>query len=120
LTNRAVGQFGEDEAARAYEKSGYAVVARNVHTRWGESDIIAQNGEYLVFCEVKTRSSAAMGSPAEAVTRRKTEHLRRAAELWLAENPTQLQPRFDVACVEVARRGGGLVLTKLEIIENAF
>ena len=109
---KALGAFGEDKAAAWYERNGYRVVARNWRCRDGELDIVARRGPTVVFCEVKTRASAAFGVPAEAVTPAKQRKLRALAVLWLRSTGTHpAELRFDVASV----LGG-----KLEIIESAF
>jgi putative endonuclease len=109
---RALGSFGEDKAAAWYEANGYRVLARNWRCRDGELDIVARRGPTVVFCEVKTRASAAYGIPAEAVTFAKQRKLRALALLWLrASGVRGGELRFDVACV----LGG-----KLEVIEGAF
>ena len=110
--SRAHGQYGEDKAAAWYEANGYRVVDRNWRCREGELDIVARRGSTVVFCEVKTRASAAYGIPAEAVTPAKQRRLRALAVLWLrASGVHAADLRFDVACV----LGG-----KLEVIEAAF
>jgi putative endonuclease len=109
---KALGAFGEDKAAAWYERNGYRVVARNWRCRDGELDLVARRGPTVVFCEVKTRASAAFGVPAEAVTPAKQRKLRVLAVLWLRSTGTHAaELRFDVASV----LGG-----KLEIIESAF
>jgi putative endonuclease len=109
---KALGAFGEDKAAAWYEAHGYRVVARNWRCREGELDIVARRGSTVVFCEVKTRASAASGIPAEAVTPAKQRKLRALAVLWLRASGVRApELRFDVACV----LGG-----KLEVIEAAF
>ena len=109
---KALGAFGEDKAAAWYERNGYRVVARNWRCRDGELDIVARRGSTVVFCEVKTRASAAFGVPAEAVTAAKQRKLRALAVLWLRATGVRAGAlRFDVASV----LGG-----KLEIIEAAF
>jgi putative endonuclease len=97
---RALGAHGEDLAARWYDEHGYVVVARNWRCRDGELDLIAAKGSTLVFCEVKTRSSSAYGSPAAAVTPDKQARIRRLAMRWLADSGVRSRSlRFDVACV---------------------
>jgi putative endonuclease len=114
----AVGRFGEDVAAEFLERSGLRIVERNWRCREGELDIIAQDGDVLVFCEVKARSGTGFGTPAEAVTAAKGRRLRMLAARWLAERrATGAEPgadagarcptvRFDVVAV---LRGGGAV-----------
>jgi putative endonuclease len=96
----AVGKYGEDVAARHLTDAGLQIVARNWRCREGEIDIVARDGEAVVICEVKTRRSSACGAPAEAVTRRKADRLRRLAYLWLLEHPAGgADVRFDVVSV---------------------
>ncbi len=96
-----------------YRAHGYEVLARNWRCREGELDLVASSGPHLVFCEVKTRSSTAYGTPVEAVTRAKQLRLRRLAARWLQEqaHTAGRQIRFDVASVL-----GGSV----EVLEDAF
>lgn len=110
---RDLGRAGEAAAAEWYEDRGYRVLARNWRCPDGEVDLILSRGRTYVFCEVKARSSAAFGSPAEAVGPRKQARLRRLAVRWLAEaSPGPARDlRFDVASV----LGG-----EIEVIEGAF
>ena len=106
----AVGQYGEDVAARHLSEAGLEILARNWRCAEGEIDIVAVERGVLVFCEVKTRSSARCGLPAEAVTRRKAEKLRRLALLWLQEHPGGgADVRFDVVSVMRAQVGAAVV-----------
>lgn len=100
-------------AAAWYQDHGYTVVARNWRCRTGEIDLIARRDRVMVFCEVKTRSSAAFGTPAEAVTATKQARVRRLAARWLAEQAGGHggRIRFDVAAVV-----GG----RVEILEAVF
>lgn len=111
---RAVGAYGERVAARALTESGMRIVDRNWRCRDGELDIVALDGECLVFCEVKTRRSTSFGTPVEAVTRAKAQRLRRLAGLWLAEQTDRAstayqQIRIDVLAVTCPRSGPALV-----------
>ena len=71
-----LGAHGERRAARCYEDRGWQVVARNWRCRDGELDVVARDGQALVFCEVKTRTGTGFGHPAEAVTASKRRRLR--------------------------------------------
>lgn len=93
------GRAGEDYAAEWLEKHGYRIVERNYHSRFGEIDIIAEDSQYIVFVEVKTRAQGSIVSPAEAVTRSKQKKILLTAQLYLQKSPSPLQPRFDVAAV---------------------
>jgi putative endonuclease len=79
----AVGRYGEQVAVEHLETAGLVVVARNWRCRQGELDIVARDGTELVFVEVKTRSSLAFGSPAEAVDRVKSTRIRQLALRWI-------------------------------------
>ena len=113
----AVGRYGEDVAARHLTEAGLEIVARNWRCAEGEIDIVARERGALVICEVKTRSSERFGVPAEAVTRRKADRLRRLAYLWLLEHPAGgVEVRFDVVSVMRAAAGAATV----EHIRAAF
>lgn len=85
ITTRAqIGSRGEDLAAEYLSGDGFTILDRNWRCRYGELDIIAAEGEVLVFVEVKTRTGRAFGTPAEAVTQTKLRRLRRLAGIWLA------------------------------------
>lgn len=93
------GCAGEDYAAEWLIEHGYRIVDRNYHSRFGEIDIIAENSQYIVFVEVKTREDGSMVSPVESVTRNKQRKILLTAQLFLQKSPSALQPRFDVAAV---------------------
>ena len=102
----ALGSFGEDRAARHLVEHGMVVLDRNWRCEAGEIDLVLRDGEVLVVCEVKTRTSTAYGSPVEAVTETKAERLRRLADRWIEERG--LRPpevRIDVVGVLLPRRG---------------
>lgn len=117
--SRVLGRWGEALAADYFRKKGAAVLNANWRCRFGELDLIVSDGAYLCFVEVKLRKNASYGQAAEFVDWRKQGKLRAAAESYLAQHPTQLQPRFDV--VEVYAPQG--TDTKTPIVrhtENAF
>lgn len=91
-----LGGWGEALAAEFLRKKRYEVVARGWRCRFGEIDLIVKNKKYLAFVEVKLRKSAKFASAMEFVDRRKQDRLRMTASLYLSQNPTKLQPRFDV------------------------
>ena len=95
-SKKLIGQWGEDCACRYLRSRGYKVIGRNFSCRFGEIDVIAQKRGYLIFAEVKLRKSDRFAEAREYVDARKQERLRSAASLWLSENPTKLQPRFDI------------------------
>lgn len=99
----SLGNRGEDIAWRELERRGYALIARHFRTRAGEIDIIARDGDTLVFVEVRTRSSDQAGTAAESVTRRKRDQIGRMAAAYLGTHGTSPEPcRFDVVTVEFA------------------
>ena len=112
------GAWGE-AAARGYlTRAGYRIVDCNFRTRFGEIDIIAQAGEYLVFVEVKTRKNARFAAAREYVTPAKQARILAAAEEWLQGHPTMLRPRFDV--IEVYGEEGAPFPPRINHLENAF
>lgn len=116
---RALGQWGEEQAAQWLTQRGWRILAKNFRCRMGEIDLVAENGTYLAFVEVKLRKDDRFGSACEAVTPAKQRRLRIAAEYYLMGHPTELQPRFDVAEVYAAQ---GIHTKQPDIyyIENAF
>lgn len=92
----SAGAAGEVLAARFLREKGYTITAANVHSRFGEIDIIAEDGQYIAFVEVKTRSEHALYTPREAVTRVKQRKILGTAAMYLQRHPTAKQPRFDV------------------------
>lgn len=106
LAKDTLGKQGEDLAARHLVGAGFTVLARNWRCPVGEIDIVALDGDVLVIAEVKTRTSTAFGSPAEAITRRKVDKLRELALMWLREHPGGgTQVRFDVVGVLLPKSG---------------
>ena len=116
---RQLGRWGEELVARAMQAKGWRILEYNWRCRQGEIDLIAADGRYLVFVEVKQRKSGRYGPPGEAVTAAKRDRLRAAAQQYLLENPTRLQPRFDVAQV-YAPQGMDTLHPRIEYLENAF
>ncbi|MBE6886054.1 MAG: YraN family protein [Oscillospiraceae bacterium] len=113
--NKKRGYAGEELAARYLARKGYQILDRNFHSRFGEIDIIAQWEEFIVFAEVKLRTEGYLCSPAEAVDRKKRLRLTQTAWVYLLENPTQLQPRFDlVEIIRPAKEEGKLLLRHTE------
>lgn len=93
----ALGRYGEELAALHLREDGLVLVQRNWRCELGELDIVAREGGYLVFCEVKTRRAAMYGSPVEAVGREKAARIRTLASRWLAEHRAAwTEVRFDV------------------------
>jgi TIGR00252 family protein len=116
--NNSSGKTGEDHAARLLEQKGYRIVARNYHCRFGEIDLIAENRDYIVFAEVKTRDEHYYVSPLEAVTAGKQKKIIKTALSYLQSHETGLQPRFDV--IGIVTRPEPFSIFSVEHIENAF
>ena len=117
--NNLVGAWGESLAAQYLQKKKYKLIAAGYRCRYGEIDIIVANKHYLVFVEVKLRKSDQFASAKDFVDYHKQNRIRTTAEMYLALNPTDLQPRFDV--IEIYAPEG--VDTKKPIIhhlEDAF
>ncbi len=114
---RELGRRGEEFAAAYLTGRGYRVLAVNYRKKFGELDIVAEEGGEIVFVEVKTRSSARFGHPLESVTAAKKQRMVRAAHAWLADNRCQDRPcRFDAVAVTVAPDGG----FQAELVRDAF
>ncbi len=114
--SKRIGDEGESFAEKFLKQKGYRILERNYRTPIGEIDIVARDGEYMVFIEVKTRQSLQYGAPVDAVDRRKRERIRRLALLYLKNKRLYDNPvRFDVL---------GLTLIdgryEVELIKNAF
>ncbi|HJZ72110.1 MAG TPA: YraN family protein [Vicinamibacterales bacterium] len=113
---QALGKHGEDLACRELERRGYAIVARRYRRRGGEIDIIARDGETVVFVEVKARDDLAYGAGADAITALKRRRLSQVARDYLARHHRADCPcRFDV--VSIHFDAGRAVV---ELFQNAF
>ena len=113
------GAMGEILAARFLRGKGYGILSSNFRCRFGEIDIIASDKRFLVFVEVKQRKNADFAAAREFVDRRKQDKIRVTASIYLSQNPTTLQPRFDV--IEIyAPDGHTTVDPKINHLEDAF
>lgn len=107
---QALGAYGESLAARHLVAQGMVVLDRNWRCDAGEIDLVLRDGEVLVVCEVKTRSSVRCGTPQEAVTDIKVARLRRLAARWLADHSVHPRDvRIDMVAILRPRRGASLV-----------
>jgi putative endonuclease len=103
---RALGQWGEELAARSLTDVGMAILDRNWRCDLGEIDIVARSGDALVVVEVKTRTTDLFGPPTAAVTPTKAARLRRLAARWLAEHTlTAREVRIDIVSILVPHDG---------------
>ncbi len=117
----ALGKRGEDLACRELERLGYAIIARRFRVRSGELDIVARDGDTVVFVEVKARVGRAFGDAAEAVTPLKQLRLTRLANEYLMRHHLHDCPcRFDVVSIHFAARDPDAAATDVVVIRNAF
>lgn len=108
--NRELGRRGEDAAARFLDRRGYDIIERNWTCAAGEADIIARDGDALVFVEVKTRSSTDKGLPSEAVDAAKRGRYERIAALFLQSyDVVDVPVRFDVVSLVLVSPDRALV-----------
>ena len=119
LESRLLGRWGEERVADYLRTRGWDLLAAGWRCRFGEIDLIAEDRDYIAFVEVKLRKDGRVAQAREFVDRRKQEKLRTTAQLYLAEHPTQLQPRFDV--VEIyAPQGLATRAPEIYVIPDAF
>ncbi len=114
----SIAKTGESFAATHLKTRGYKILAQNYRAVRGEIDIVAQDGDCIVFVEVKTRRSLKFGAPQAAVTTQKQRQISKVAMGYLqAHNRFDAPCRFDVIAIHLSPQ---LELLKLEQIENAF
>lgn len=94
-----VGREGEALAANFLQQKGYEIIDRNWRYGPKEIDIVARDGDTMVFVEVKTRSTLAFELPQEAVTKKKMKNLVEAADAYLIQHNIDLESRFDIVAV---------------------
>lgn len=117
--NNIVGAWGESLAAQYLQKKKYQLMAAGFRCRYGEIDLIVANKSFLVFVEVKLRKSNRFADAAEFVDYHKQNRIRTTAEFYLSQNPTDLQPRFDV--IEIyAPEGTDTKKPRIHHLEDAF
>ena len=113
-----IAKTGETLAVAHLKARGYDILERNYRAIRGEIDLIAQDGDFIVFVEVKTRRSLKFGLPQTAVTTQKQRQISKVALAYLqAKNRFDTPCRFDVIAIHLSPR---LELLKLEQIESAF
>lgn len=115
--NKVLGNFGEDLASSYLEENGYKVLERNFSCRAGEIDIIALDGDSVVFIEVKTRTSERFGMPSEAVSFSKQKKLVKTALYYLqCRRLLDYMSRFDVIEIIVDEENN----RHINLIRDAF
>ena len=117
----SIGNLGEEAAVQAIKKQGYKVIERNYRTKMGEIDIIARDGEYTCFIEVRLRKNNDFGSPADTINKAKQRKIINTAKLYAVKNKIYDTPmRFDTVLINADTDGEKLVNTKIQIIKDAF
>ncbi len=113
MNNRAVGTRWEQDAAEFLRRQGYILLDKNFRCKIGEIDLIAKDGAYLCFIEVKYRASSSKGFPAEAITPTKIRRITRTAQFYLLlhQLPQDTPCRFDAVVI---------LGEELSLIKNAF
>ena len=115
-----MGAEGEKKVANFLRKKGCQIIKRNYQSKYGEIDIIAQDGEYILFVEVKTRKENSLVSGVEAVDAFKQRRITLTANDYMVKTECQNQPRFDIAEVTVFEKPDGSIGFRLRYIENAW
>jgi putative endonuclease len=119
MKKQETGRLGEDLACRALKKKGYRILERNYRCRYGEIDVVARKGDYLVFVEVRSKTGTAFGTPEESVTAQKKQRLAASVMSYLESHVTP-QENWRVDFVAVELDAGGSKASRIEIIENAL
>lgn len=112
---KRLGKKGEDLAAKYLKKKGYRILDRNYRAPSGEVDIVALDGDTIVFAEVKTRTDDSFANPYESVGKKKRARIRHASLHYLSRMKTEALSRFDVLSITLSGRDG-----KVEHIIDAF
>ena len=112
LHKKLLGKKGEKQVVEYLKNLGWKIIKTNYRTPMGEADIVAEDGDELVFVEVKTRTSDEYGTPAEAVVKRKRQTYMKIAKFYWLQTGAEPNARFDVA--EVYADG------RIEYLKNAF
>ena len=113
---KILGLKGESLAVRFLKSEGYKILSKNFRTPVGEIDIIAQDGETVVFIEVKARTNDSFGYPFESVHKKKRKKLRDLALLYLKKQGKELPVRFDVLSIMFTENGR----REIQHIKDAF
>jgi len=116
VKRKSLGNLGENLALKQLKNNGYKILERNFRSKFGEIDIIAQEGDFLVFIEVKTRWSQKFGPPEEAVTPRKIKRITKAAQYYKMLHPELPEAlRIDVVAIDLSPGGE---VGEIKILKN--
>jgi len=111
-----IGKRGETLAISFLKKNGYRIIESNFRCRYGEIDIVAQDGKTVAFIEVKTKTSNRFGSPTQAIDSRKQRQVSKTALAYISQKRlTNYSARFDVVGINI--KGSN---SEIELIKNAF
>lgn len=114
----ALGRIGEEAAVTVLRQRGYGILLRNFRCPLGELDLVAKQGDTIVFVEVKTRTTADCGDPFDAITPLKQRRLTRLATYYLkGKDSLDRAARFDAVSVTVTPDGR---VARVEVLVNAF
>ena len=109
MNRKKLGSWGEEQARKYLENQGFLILDNNYRCKLGEIDLIAMDGDSLVFIEVKTRRSTAYGFPMEAVGKRKQSKYIQMASIYIKEKAMAQVPfRFDVIEIMAKGRANGI------------
>ena len=111
-----LGRRGERAAEKYLRRFGYRIVKRNFRAAGAEIDLVAMDGDVLVFVEVKTRRGLDAGAPEEAVDERKQKQIRRAAEIFATRyREDEIEMRFDIVAIDASGKR-----LEIDLLRNAF
>ncbi len=112
MDNKNFGYIAEEYAAKFLRKSGYRIIKKNFRTSFSEIDIIAKKNDYLVFVEVKARSSLKFGFPEEAVSNLKLNRIKKAAYVYL-QKYRLLNKKFRIDIVSLTYNKSKVISKKI-------
>ena len=113
----SIGQSGEETAVKILKKNGYKIIERNYRTKMGEIDIIAEDGEYTCFVEVKFRKNDDFGDPGDFIDERKRQKIIKTAQYYAGKKGIYDTPmRFDAVLINAEKREKH----SGEVIKDAF
>jgi len=116
MRKKSLGNLGENLALKHLHKQGYTILERNFRSKFGEVDIIAQDGEVLVFIEVKTRWSQKYGPPEEAITPGKIKRIIKVSQYYKMLHPQSPEAmRIDAVAIDLSPSGG---FKEIKVIRN--
>jgi putative endonuclease len=101
---KQLGEYGENLASDFLVRRGCQIIDRNFYTNYGEIDLIARQGDELLFVEVKTRTKNNFGYPENAVDWRKLGHLSKTARIWMTSKNINSRWRLDIISVEINKQ----------------